>query len=93
VTEYVETRKFQIPDGSGRSKSHEFELDLRSTDKTHINIRARNLRRMGYYVRTEAREVDFWHHSSMRTVTVYSLYKHEKSTERKYYPLTGRMAT
>lgn len=88
MTECVETRRFPAA-----GVSVDYELDLRSTDKTHIDIRKRNLQRMGYYVRIVAGEVDFWHHSSMRTVTVYSLYKHEKSTERKYYPLTGRMAT
>ena len=89
MTECVETRRFSIG-----GKSHEFELDLKSTDKTHIDIRARNLQRMGYYIRKEAREVDFWHHSSMRTVTVHSLYKHKKPADRKYYPLTtGRLSS
>ena len=89
MTEYVETRRFSIG-----GKSHEFELDLRTTDKTHFDIRARNLQRMGYYIRKEAREDDVWHHSSMVTVTVHSLYKHKKPADRKYYPLTtGRVAT
>jgi len=88
MTEYVETRRFSIG-----GKSHLFELDLKATDKTHIEIRARNLQRMGFYIRKVAREVDFWHHSSMVTVTVYSLYKHEKSADRKYYPLAGRIGT
>lgn len=89
MTEYVETRRFSI-DG----QSVEFELDLRRTNKMEIDIRARNLQRMGYYIRKEAREDEMMHGSSMIPIIVYSLYKHKKSDARKYYPLTtGRIAT
>lgn len=88
MTEYVETRRFNTG-----GKSVEFELDLRTTDKTHIEIRARNLQRMGYYIRKEAREDEMMHGSSMVPIIVYSLYKYPKPAGRKYYPIAGRIAT
>ena len=86
MTEYVETRRFNTG-----GKSVEFELDLRTTDKTHIEIRARNLQRMGYYIRKEAREDEMMHGSSMIPIIVYSLYKHKKPDDRKYYPLSTKL--
>jgi len=70
-----------------------FELDLATADENVLELRKHNLQRMGYHVRTVAREVDFWHHSSMITVTVHSLYKREKSAARKYYPIPMRSSS
>jgi len=91
VTDVVETRSFSIPYKNGKKKNYDFELDLRTTDKTHIDIRKRNLRRMGYHVRIITKPDEFLHGSSMIHVIVYSLYKREKSTERKYYPLSTKL--
>ena len=84
MTEYVETRKFSI-DG----KRVDYELDLRTTNKMQVDIRKRNLQRMGYYIRLVADEDEMMHGSSMIPIIVYSLYKHKKPDARKYYPLPG----
>ena len=89
MTEYVETRRFHV-----HGVSCEFELDLRTTDKTHVDIRQRNLQRMGYDARILAKEEEVEHLTSKIPIIVYSLYKHLKSAGRKYYPLTaGRLSS
>lgn len=74
-----------------RFKGQDFELDLRTTNKTHFDIRARHLQRIGYYIRKEAREDEFVHGSSMVPVIVYSLYKCKKSKKAQYYPLSTKL--
>jgi hypothetical protein len=89
VTEYVETRKFPAA-----GVSVDYELDLRTTNKLQVDIRKRNLQRMGYYVRLVADEDQMMHGSSMIPIIVYSLYKHKKPDDRKFYPLpTGRISS
>ena len=88
MTEHVETRNFPAA-----GVSVEYELDLRTTNKMQVDIRKRNLQRMGYYVRLVADEDEMMHGSSMIPIIIYSLYKYLKHDDRKYYPLTGRLGT
>lgn len=86
MTEYVETRKF-----SAAGVRCDFELDLRTTNKTHVDIRKRHLQRTGYYARLIVDEDEFVHGSSMVPVIVYSLYKCKKSKKAQYYPLSTKL--
>ena len=61
----------------------DYTLDLRSSLRFEIDVRFRNLKRLGHYCQINEEIID--------GVTFYLLYKSPMPTEVRYYPLYGRM--